>query len=140
MGNANRYLFWIPRIFLILFALFLSIFSLDVFGNDYTLVETVVGLFMHNIPSLILLAILLVSWRHDLVGGIIFITLGIACVIGTVVTLLTISAGRNISPLIKGGMINPMLIVGSVVFTLIGILFMLGWRQGKSHGQKKHKK
>jgi len=119
MAKINKFIFWTPRILLILFILFLAIFSLDIFGNNYTFWETVVGLFMHNLPSLILLVILIISWKHDLIGGIIFMTLGTVCVIGTIVALAISS----------GGMINPMFIMGSIVFLLIGILFLMSWQQ-----------
>lgn len=144
MVKVNRFIFWTPRIFLILFALFLAIFSLDVFGNDYTFLETVVGLFMHNLPSLVLLVILIISWKYDLVGAIIFMTLGIVCVIGTVIALLMLSSEVIIFPLITGGIINPMFIIASVVFLLIGILFLASWKQKKKLGKNirlsKHKR
>lgn len=110
-------------------------FSLDVFGNNYTFLETVVGLFMHNIPSLILLVILLISWKHELVGAIVFTTLGIACVIGAIIALSILSSGAIYFPLIIGSIINPMLIIGSIVFLLIGILFLVGWIQKNKLGK-----
>lgn len=133
MTRVNKFIFWTPRILLILFALFLAIFSLDVFDSASNLSEILIGLFMHNLPSLVLLVILIISWKNDLVGGIIFLTLGVACVIGTIVALSMSSVG----------LINPMLIIGSVVTLLIGILFLVGWRQkeklGKNIKLSKHK-
>lgn len=128
MKKLNRFLFWAPRVFLILFALFLAVFSLDVFGNNYTLWETAIALFMHNIPSIILLVILLISWKHDLVGSIIFIILGVACVVGVIIAIFNLTEADRF---------NPILIIGSVVFLLIGILFLAGWKQGKKF--RKHK-
>ena len=118
--NVNitaKFIFWTPRIFIILLALFLAIFSFDIFGNNYTFWEMAVGLFMHNIPSLVLLGILLLSWKNDLAGGIIFMILGITCVIATIIMLLS------------GGIMNPIFIIGSVVFILTSVLFILGWKQ-----------
>ena len=51
-------IFWLPRILSIIFILFLTMFSLDIFGNGYSFWEIVVGLLVHNIPSLILLIVL----------------------------------------------------------------------------------
>lgn len=104
----KKLFFWLPRILIILFALFLAIFSLDIFDGNYGFWGTILGLFMHNIPSLILVIILIISWRRDLVGAIIFFILGIACIIGFFINL---------------GKVNPILIIGSIVFILIGILF-----------------
>ncbi len=72
---ANRFIYWTPRILGILFVLFLMLFSLDVFEPKRTVGEIAIGLFMHNIPALILLSLLIVSWKHELVGAISF-TLG----------------------------------------------------------------
>jgi hypothetical protein len=57
------------------------LFSLDVFGNGYTFWQTVGGLFMHNIPALILLIVLIISWKREIVGGITFILAGILYII-----------------------------------------------------------
>jgi len=73
MGKKmNQFIFWAPRTLAILFILFLSLFSLDIFDGNYGFWETILGLFMHNIPSMVLLIILIISWKYELVGGIIF--------------------------------------------------------------------
>ena len=73
--------FWTPRILGVLFAAFLSIFALDVFGEGYGFWGTIVALFMHLIPTWIVLALLAVAWRWEGVGGILFIALGVWCLI-----------------------------------------------------------
>ena len=128
MAKVNKFVFWTPRILLIIFALFLAIFSFDVFESCNGFFDCALALFMHNLPSLILLVILIISWKRDLVGAVIFITLGVACVIGTIVGILIIPEGSRF---------NPILIIGSVVFLLIGILFLLGWKQKKKLSRKK---
>lgn len=119
--SKNKFLFWTPRIIIIIFVLFLAIFSFDVFDSASSFWEILLGLFMHNIPSLILVVILILSWKNDKVGAIIFLILGCACLIGLIVALI-------ISPEAK---FNPMLIIGSVIFLLIGGLFLLGWKKSK---------
>jgi len=74
-------LYWTPRILAIVFILFLALFSLDVFGNGYGFWETILGLFMHNIPSLVLTAILIISWKYEIVGGIAFILAGLLYIV-----------------------------------------------------------
>jgi hypothetical protein len=72
----QQLLFWTPRIMGILVAVFVSIFAFDVFGDGYGFWETVVALVMHLIPTLLVLAALIIAWRWEAVGGILFITLG----------------------------------------------------------------
>lgn len=75
--NLRKILTWTPRILMILFIGFLSLFSLDVFSEDWSIQEKIVGFFMHNLPALILLLLLIVSWKREKIGGIIFLIMGI---------------------------------------------------------------
>jgi hypothetical protein len=59
-----------------LFALFISLFALDVFGEGYGFWETVVALLIHLIPTGIILVVLALSWRWEWIGGVLFIALG----------------------------------------------------------------
>jgi hypothetical protein len=68
---------WIPRILCILAILFIGMFSLDSFDPKLTLGQQLLGFLMHNIPTLILIAILIVSWKWEFIGGIIFIAVGV---------------------------------------------------------------
>jgi hypothetical protein len=63
-------LLWIARILMIVFIVFLTMFSLDVFEMEATLLEKLGGFIMHSIPSLVLVAVLLISWRNPLLGGV----------------------------------------------------------------------
>jgi hypothetical protein len=75
--KINKFIFWAPRILGIFFVLFLMLFSLDIFDLGLNVWETAVGLFMHNIPALILLIVLIISWKREIVGGVVFILAGI---------------------------------------------------------------
>ncbi|MDO9258074.1 MAG: hypothetical protein Q7U54_21365 [Bacteroidales bacterium] len=68
---------WLPRIICILAILFISMFALDAFAPGLTIWEQLGAFAMHLIPSFILLAILIVAWKWELVGGIIFALLGL---------------------------------------------------------------
>ena len=46
--------------------------------------QTLVGLFMHNIPMLILLAVLIISWKREIVGGVVFILAGLLYIFMTI--------------------------------------------------------
>ena len=74
---TKRLLFWSPRILSIIFAAFISLFALDVFGPGYSFAETIVALAMHLIPTAIFLALLVISWRWEVVGAVVFPVLGL---------------------------------------------------------------
>lgn len=69
----KRFFYWLPRILSILFIAFISLFALDVFGEAMWLV----ALLMHLIPSFIFIIITIIAWKKGMVGGIIFIILGL---------------------------------------------------------------
>src|SRR3989344_1376326 len=77
MAKVNKFIFWTPRVLSILFIIFLALMSLDVLEGNYGFWRTILGLFMHNIPAIILLIVLIVSWKYEIIGGISFILAGI---------------------------------------------------------------
>jgi len=115
----KKWIYWLPRILSILFILFLSLFSLDVFGNNYTFWETVLGLLMHNIPSIILTILLIIAWRYELVGAIGFI-LGGLIYIGSLL----------MNAQFEWYMLSWSLIISGPAF-VIGILWILNWKRKK---------
>ena len=66
-------LYWLPRILSILYIAFISLFALDVFGEP----QWLLALFMHLIPSFILIILTVIAWNNKPLGGVAFITLGI---------------------------------------------------------------
>jgi hypothetical protein len=66
----------VARIFGLLFALFASIFAVDVFTEDLGFWKTVAALFIHLLPSFFILLIIFISWRYEFIGAFIFILLG----------------------------------------------------------------
>jgi len=117
MPKLNKSIFWTPRILGILFVLFLAMFSLDVFDGDYGFWEIVVGLFMHNIPALILLVVLIISWKYEMVGAVVFILAGLLYIF----LLLT-------NPSLEWYMLSWALTISGPAF-LVGILFYMSWKQ-----------
>lgn len=73
--KPRKALYWAPRILAILFTVFISLFALDVFAENYTFLETIVALFMHLIPTYILIASTWLAWKNNLAGGIAFIVI-----------------------------------------------------------------
>lgn len=116
--KINKFIYWTPRILAILFILFLAMFSLDIFEGNYGFWGTILGLFMHNIPALILLVVLLISWKYEIVGGIAFILAGL---------LYIVLLMRN--PFEWYMLFWALQIAGPAFF--IGILFLIGWFKKK---------
>ena len=81
-SKKNKWLFWTPRVLGILFSLFISLFALDVFG-EYAFPEVLVALFMHLVPTFIFVIILIIAWKKEKVGGVLYILLGIVYIIVT---------------------------------------------------------
>jgi len=124
--KINRFVYWTPRILSIIFILFLAMFSLDVFDMKLGFWETALGLFMHNIPVFVLSIVLLISWKHEIVGGITFILAGTLYIVMVLMNML-----RNS---FEWYMVSWILIVAGPAF-LIGVLFITNWRK-KQNNQK----
>jgi hypothetical protein len=71
-------LHWAPRILSIAAILFISLFSLDAFQPGIPLKNEIIDWLMHMIPSFFLIIILVIAWKWENIGGIIFLSLGIA--------------------------------------------------------------
>ncbi|MDP2924847.1 MAG: hypothetical protein Q8N99_00585 [Nanoarchaeota archaeon] len=118
MKKINRFIYWTPRILSILFILFLAMFSLDVFEGDYGFWGTIAALFIHNIPALILLAVIIISWRYEIVGGVVFILAGILYIAIILMNMLKNSFEVYM-------LSYSLIIAGPAIF--IGVLFLLNW-------------
>ncbi len=77
MEKLNRIIYWIPRILCILAILFISLFALDSFSTELTIWQQLGAFIIHLIPSFVLLALLIIAWKWELIGGILFIIIGI---------------------------------------------------------------
>ncbi|MBK7627336.1 MAG: hypothetical protein IPJ16_09120 [Bacteroidales bacterium] len=75
---VSRLLYWIPRVFTILAIIFMMIFSLDAFEGNEPLGKRLIGFLIHNIPVFILIIILVIAWKRELIGGVLFILAFIA--------------------------------------------------------------
>lgn len=70
-------LFWAPRILAILFAIFVSLFALDVFTESRGAGATLLALLIHLIPTYLVVICLIVAWRREWVGAILFVCLAV---------------------------------------------------------------
>jgi hypothetical protein len=76
-SKASRGLIWAPRAVALAYILLLSILSLDVFSDQASFSEKLIGLLMHNIPSIILGLLLFVSWDRPRIGACGFVLLAV---------------------------------------------------------------
>ncbi len=107
---AKRTLYWTPRVLCIVFAVFLSLFALDVFGEELGFWRTIGGFLVHLLPVFLLLAILAASWPWEWIGALLFAGLGI---------LYDVTFGRHFPWQTKA-------IISGPLFT-IALLFLANW-------------
>jgi len=116
--KIGRFVYWTPRILSILFLIFLALMSLDIFDMKLGFWGTIIGLFMHNIPVFILTILLIISWKHEIVGGIAFILAGILYI--AILLMNAVKTGFKVYYLAWAVQIS-----GIAFF--IGIMFLVGW-------------
>ena len=129
MKKLKPFLYWLPRILCILAILFVSVFALDAFQPELTLWQQIQGFIMHLIPSFILLLFLLIAWKWELIGGVIFV------LIGLVLSPFVYMHNYNMN----GSVWMSIGIIAMITFPfiIVGILFILGHRVNKNQAEVK---
>ena len=80
--KCQKIFYWLPRLTGIICAAFCFILAFGVFvEEDWTPLEKTIGFFMQLIPFLIMIVLLLISWKWELIGGICYVILGIAIIV-----------------------------------------------------------
>src|SRR6056300_1506368 len=77
MKTSIKVISWLPRIICIFAIVFISILALDAFNPERTLLQQIGDFLMHLIPSFVLIIFLIVAWKRELIGGIIFTIIGL---------------------------------------------------------------
>lgn len=67
----------------ILFIIFVSLFALDVFGEGLTWWQAIAALLIHLIPSYVLVGVTVLAWKKPLIGGLLFVAVGLILSWGT---------------------------------------------------------
>ena len=107
---SKRLVYWAPRALGIAFALFISLFALDVFSENLPFQKLIIALAIHLIPTAVIVMVLAFAWKWEWLGGVGFIALG----------LLYMGMTRLSLPL-------PVYIIISGSAFLIGLLFLANW-------------
>ena len=108
-------LYWTPRIIMIVFIAFISLFALDAFEGDQSFIKKLGGFLIHLTPSFVLIVLLIVTWKYEWVGAITFFLIAIAYVVMT--------WGR-------AHYLSILFIPGPLILT--SVLFWLNWVKRKS--------
>ena len=118
--SSRRILFWAPRVLGIAFALFISIFALDVFGEGHGFWVTLGDLAMHLVPTAIVVVVLVLAWRWEWIGALLFTAAG----------ALYVSFALN--------HLDWILLIGGPLF-LIAVLFLVNWvKRAEVHPRPLH--
>ena len=64
---------WLARILAIVAIIFMSMFSFDAFSGDEPFGEKLLGFLIHNIPALVVIVFLVIAWKREIIGGVLFI-------------------------------------------------------------------
>jgi hypothetical protein len=112
---SRRTLFWAPRVLAMVYIAFLSMFALDVFGEEHGFWRILGALSIHLIPSFVLIVGLILAWRWEWIGAALYAAAGVLYVATTV--------GRPVAPAIK---MNWILTIAGPTF-LVAALFLANW-------------
>ncbi len=117
-------LFWAPRVLSIAYIAFLSLFALDVFGEEHGFWRILLALTMHLIPTFVLIVALLLAWRWEWVGAILYGGAGMLYVIWVL--------HRPLSPALR---LTWILTIAGPAF-VVAALFLANWlKHGELHAK-----
>lgn len=117
MKKSAKIFYWLPRILCILAILFVSLFALDAFSPELSIWQQIGGFLIHLIPSFILLALLILAWKREFIGGIIFIIIGL----GLSPIVFSHNYRMNHSIFMSLGIILTI----TIPFAIVGVLFII---------------
>ena len=123
MKTSIKVFHWLPRIICLLAILFISLFAADAFAPGLTIWQQLGAFIMHLIPSFILLGFLIVAWKWEYVGGLIFLIIGLA--LSPIVFMHNYNMNHSV------WMSLGIILAITFPFVIVGVLFMV------SHSLKK---
>ncbi|MFH1211278.1 MAG: hypothetical protein V1645_05195 [archaeon] len=119
--RSGRFLFWAPRVLAVLFIVFLTLFSFDVFDDGFSLLA-LAGFFIHSIPSIVLSAFLWFFWKKDKAAGITFIILWFLLAV-----FITVPRSLFVGDIT----IEPVALILPSPLLVVGVLFLVNYYRQK---------
>jgi hypothetical protein len=98
-------------------------FALDAFAPQLSVWQQIIAFLIHLIPSFILLLILVIAWRWEKIGGIVFISLGL------IFTPFIFSTNYKHNHSIWLSI--SIILMITIPFIIVGILFLLSYSKKK---------
>jgi len=123
MNYSPKFFYWLPRILCILSILFVSLFAFDAFTSEESFMVQLGDFILNIIPSLVLLFLLIVTWKKELLGGIIFMLIGL----GFSPYVFKVNYNMNHSFWISLGII----MTKTIPFFIVGVLFIVSYFKKK---------
>jgi len=108
-GRSRWWHLWAPRILALLVCSYLGLFALDAFGPGKPVGDALADFALHVTPLLVLLAVVVVSWRWEWVG---------ACVFSGLAIVYALVAADHFS----------WILAVSVPLLVVGVLYAWNWR------------
>ena len=125
MKSSIKIFYWLPRVTCIFAIIFISMFATDAFSSELTIWQQIRGFLIHLIPSFILLAILILAWKWEYIGGILFTIVGL----GLSPFIFMRNYNMNHSVVLSFEVI----LIITFPFVVIGILFIISHFMKKTH-------
>ena len=123
MNYSPKFFYWLPRILCILSILFVGLFAFDAFANEESFMVQLGDFILHLIPTLVLLFLLFVTWKKELLGGIIFMLIGL----GFSPYVFKVNYNMNQSFWMSLGII----MTKTIPFFIVGVLFLVSYFKNK---------
>ena len=117
MKNNIKIWYWTPRMLCIIAILFISLFALDAFSPGLSFWKQIGGFLIHLIPSFILIALLILAWKKEFIGGIVFMIIGL----GLSPVVFSHNYRMNHSIFMSLGIILTI----TIPFAIVGVLFII---------------
>ena len=108
-ATVRRLVQWSPRVLGLVVSLFIGMFALDALGAGKLALEALADFVIHLIPGLVLIAMVVASFRRPWIAGVGFVALALVCAA-------TMSRGR----------LDWMLVISGPL-AAVGVLFLCSW-------------
>ncbi|HEY5689107.1 MAG TPA: hypothetical protein VIS27_12460 [Yeosuana sp.] len=117
MNKSAKILYYTPRILCVIAILFISLFALDAFETGPTIWKQITAFLIHLIPSFILTILLIIAWKKELLGGILFLI--ISLVFSPIIFKMNYNMNHSF------WMSMGIIFLITIPFAVVGILFIM---------------